>query len=167
VKEHRYTVALRWTGNRGEGTASYRSYDREHEVAAEGKPAIQGSSDPHFRGDPRRWSPEELLVVSLSQCHLLWFLHLCAVNDVVVTAYQDRPEGTMTETEDGGGHFTEVLLRPTVTVADEEMVARATELHEEAHRLCFISNSVNFTVRHEPEVSVGDSVAETAERSRR
>jgi len=162
MSEHRYSVAVRWTGNRGEGTAHYRTYGREHEVEAEGKPAIPGSSDPHFRGDPERWSPEELLVVSLSQCHLLWYLHLCAVGGVVVTAYEDRPEGVMVETEDGGGHFTEVTLRPRVRVAGEETVERARELHAEAHRLCFVSNSVNFPVRHEPEIVVGDSVGETA-----
>jgi organic hydroperoxide reductase OsmC/OhrA len=162
MKEHLYTAVVRWTGNRGEGTASYRSYGREHEVEAEGKPAIRGSSDPGFRGDPQRWSPEELLVASLSQCHLLWFLHLCAVNGVVVTAYEDRPEGRMAETEDGGGRFTEVVLRPAVAVAGERMVERARELHEDAHRLCFVANSVNFPVRHEPTVAVGDSVGEPA-----
>jgi organic hydroperoxide reductase OsmC/OhrA len=162
MKEHLYTAVVRWTGNRGEGTASYRSYGREHEVEAEGKPAIPGSSDPGFRGDPQRWSPEELLVASLSQCHLLWYLHLCAVNGVVVTAYEDRPEGRMAETEDGGGRFTEVVLRPAVAVAGEGMVERARELHEDAHRLCFVANSVNFPVRHEPTVAVGDSVGEPA-----
>jgi organic hydroperoxide reductase OsmC/OhrA len=162
MKEHLYTAVVRWTGNRGEGTASYRSYGREHEVEAEGKPAIPGSSDPGFRGDPQRWSPEELLVASLSQCHLLWYLHLCAVNGVVVTAYEDRPEGRMAETEDGGGRFTEVVLRPAVAVAGEGMVERAGELHEDAHRLCFVANSVNFPVRHEPTVAVGDSVGEPA-----
>jgi organic hydroperoxide reductase OsmC/OhrA len=154
MKQHRYTATVRWSGNRGEGTSSYRSYGREHEVEADGKPLIPASSDPAFRGDPRRWNPEELLVASLGQCHLLEFLHLCAVNGVVVTAYEDHPEGTMAETEDGGGHFTEVVLRPAVTVASEEMVERATELHEDAHRLCFIANSVNFAVRHEPEIVV-------------
>jgi organic hydroperoxide reductase OsmC/OhrA len=154
MREHRYAALVRWTGNRGEGTASYRAYGREHEVEAEGKPTIAASSDPAFRGDPERWNPEELLVASLSQCHLLEFLHLCAVNGVVVTAYEDRPEGVMSETDDGGGHFDLVVLRPTVTVASEEMAARANELHEDAHRLCFIANSVNFPVRHEPEVVV-------------
>jgi organic hydroperoxide reductase OsmC/OhrA len=153
MREHRYAAAVRWTGNRGVGTADYRSYGREHEVEAGGKPMIRASSDPAFRGNPERWNPEELLVASLSQCHLLEYLHLCAVNGVVVTAYEDRPEGMMVQTEDGGGHFELVVLRPTVTVASEEMVGRATELHEDANRLCFIANSVNFPVRHEPEIA--------------
>jgi organic hydroperoxide reductase OsmC/OhrA len=155
-KTHRYEVMVIWTGNRGEGTASYRAYAREHDVRADGKPAIPGSSEPTFRGDPARWNPEELLVASLSQCHMLWFLHLCAVSGVVVVAYEDRPDGVMTETEDGGGRFTEVALRPMVTVADATMTETALELHRRAHVLCFIASSVNFPVRHEPEIRVSD-----------
>jgi organic hydroperoxide reductase OsmC/OhrA len=154
-RRHRYEATIIWTGNRGEGTASYRAYAREHEVIGEGKRAIPGSSDPAFRGDAARWNPEELLVAALSQCHMLAYLHQCAVSGVVVVAYEDRAEGVMTETEDGGGRFTEVALRPVVTVADATMTETALELHHRAHELCFIASSVNFPVRHEPEVRVG------------
>lgn len=153
-KRHRYGVAVVWTGNRGEGTASYRAYARDHEVMADRRPTIAGSSDPTFRGDPARWNPEQMLVASLSQCHLLWYLHLCAVSDVVVVAYEDHAEGVMTETEDDGGRFAEVTLKPAVTVADESMTTTARELHDRAHELCFVANSVNFPVRHEPEIHV-------------
>ncbi|MGH3737136.1 MAG: OsmC family protein [Micromonosporaceae bacterium] len=152
AKLHTYHSEVTWTGNLGEGTAGYRSYRRDHEVTADGPPPIQGSSDPAFRGDPERWNPEQLLVAALSQCHMLWYLHLCAVNDVVVTSYRDRAAGTMTE--DGqGGRFTEVVLRPEVTVASDGMLPKATALHADAHRACFVANSVNFPVRHEPAVT--------------
>ena len=151
-RTHRYELALVWTGNRGEGTASYRAYSRDHEVTADGRPAIPGSSDPAFRGDPARWNPEQLLVASLSECHLLEYLHLCSVSGVVVVAYEDNPDGVMTETEDGGGRFTEVTLRPLVTVADASMTDAALDLHGRAHELCFIASSVGFPVRHEPEI---------------
>ena len=154
AKTHRYEVTVLWTGNRGEGTASYRAYVRDHEVTADGRPAIPGSSDPAFRGDPARWNPEQLLVASLGQCHMLAYLHQCAVSGVVVVAYEDNPDGVMTETEDGGGRITEVTLRPLVTVADASMTDAARELHGRAHELCFIASSVNFPVRHEPEVRV-------------
>lgn len=153
-RTHRYEVRVVWTGDRGEGTASYRAYARDHEVTADGRPEIRGSSDPSFRGDAERWNPEQLLVAALSQCHLLSYLHQCAIAGVVVVAYEDRPEGVMTETEDGGGRFTEVTLRPVVTVADPGMVARARELHERAHELCFIASSVGFPVGHDPEIRV-------------
>jgi organic hydroperoxide reductase OsmC/OhrA len=151
---HRYELTVVWIGDRGEGTTNYRAYGRDHEVKVEGKPTIRGSSDPAFRGDAERWNPEELLVAALSQCHLLAYLHLCAVSDVVVTAYEDRPEGVMTESEDGGGYFTEVTLRPTVIVTDESMTEAALELHSRAHELCFIASSVNFPVTHQPAIHV-------------
>jgi len=125
-----------------------------HEVRAAGLPVIAGSADRAFRGDADRWNPELLLVGALAECHMLSYLHVCAVNGVVVTAYRDRAGGTMEETGDGGGHFTEVVLRPVVEVAAAGMAEKARSLHEEAHRLCFIANSVNFPVRHEATVTV-------------
>jgi organic hydroperoxide reductase OsmC/OhrA len=152
-KTHRYEVTVTWTGNSGSGTSGYRSYERSHDVAADGgKPPIPGSSDPTFRGDPARWNPEELLVASLSQCHMLWYLHLCSVEKIVVTGYVDHPHGTMAETPDGSGRFEEVVLRPQVTLAESEHADLAMALHERAHRMCFIANSVNFPVRHAPTI---------------
>ena len=149
-KTHRYETTVTWTGNTGSGTSCYRDYERSHVISAAGKPAIPGSSDPSFRGDPARWNPEELLVASLSQCHMLSFLHRCSAAGVVVTGYRDRPIGTMTETADGGGYFTEVVLRPEVSFAEPDDAGRADALHHRAHELCFIANSVNFRVRCEP-----------------
>ncbi|WP_043717623.1 OsmC family protein [Kutzneria sp. 744] len=144
MREHGYEVEVSWSG----ATTGYRDYSRAHEVGAEGKPGIPGSSDPAFRGDRDRYNPEELLVASLSQCHMLWFLHLATDAGIVVTAYRDRPKGTMVEGEDGGGRFTEVTLRPEVTVHSGR--DKLAELHERAHHLCFIANSVNFPVTIEP-----------------
>src|ERR1700753_830574 len=115
-RTHRYDVMGAWTGDRGSGTSGYRDYGREHVVTADGRPLLDGSSDPAFRGDKARWNPELELVAALSQCHLLSYLHVCASAGVVVTAYEDAPYGIMAETVDGGGHFTEVVLRPLVTV---------------------------------------------------
>ncbi|MGH3715193.1 MAG: OsmC family protein [Micromonosporaceae bacterium] len=150
---HTYHTEVTWTGNLGEGTRHYARYRRDHEVTADGPPPIPASSDPAFRGDPKRWNPEQLLLASLSQCHLLWYLHLCAVNRVVVTDYRDHAEATMSE-DGNGGRFTEAVLRPEVQVATAEMVERATALHADAHRACFVANSVNFPVRHQPTVTV-------------
>ena len=150
---HTYDVTVTWTGNRGTGTSGYRDYDRAHEVRADGPAPIAASSDPAFRGDPSRWNPELELTAALSQCPMLWYLHLCAVAGVTVTSYDDDARGLMTEDADGAGRFTEVLLRPRVTVASAGMIEAGTALHAEAHAKCFIANSVNFPVRHEPVVS--------------
>jgi organic hydroperoxide reductase OsmC/OhrA len=153
TKTHKYAVTVKWTGNTGSGTAGYRSYERQHEISGgTGKPVIPGSSDPAFRGDPERWNPEELLVASLSACHKLWYLHLCAESGIVVEDYVDCAEGFMEETADGGGHFLRVILRPEVTVTSGSDVLKARELHDQAHAKCYIANSVNFPVQHEPRV---------------
>jgi organic hydroperoxide reductase OsmC/OhrA len=149
-KEHHYQISMIWTGNRGEGTASYRSYDRDHIIQADGKAEIAGSSDPGFKGSPSRYNPEELLVSTLSSCHMLWYLHLCAVNHIVVTDYRDEARGTMMEHPDGSGYFKEVELNPVITLTSAEMIGRAGELHHDANKFCFIANSVNFPVRHKP-----------------
>ena len=151
-KEHASAVRVAWTGDRGSGTSGYRAYARDHEISAEGKPVVPGSSDPAFRGDPTRYNPEEMLVASLSACHMLWYLHLCADAGVVVTGYVDEARGTMAETPDGGGRFTSVTLRPHVRVAAGSDRALAASLHERAHHMCFIANSVNFPVACEAEV---------------
>ncbi|MFE2755944.1 OsmC family protein [Actinosynnema sp. NPDC059335] len=150
--EHGYRVAVRWTGNTGVGTANYRGYGRDHDVTAQGKPTLRASADPAFRGTPDRWNPEELLVASLSQCHMLTYLSLCARAGVVVLDYADEASGVMREEPGNTGRFAEVVLRPEVTVADASMVGRAEQLHGRAHEDCFIARSVAFPVRHVPSV---------------
>jgi organic hydroperoxide reductase OsmC/OhrA len=147
---HRYTITTTWTGNLGTGTSHYRGYARDHELAVAGRAPIAGSSDVAFRGDAARYNPEELLVGSLSACHMLWYLHLCAVAGVVVESYVDDAEGTMQLDADGGGRFTEVVLHPRCRYATPVAPERLRQLHAEAHRLCFVANSMNFPVRVEP-----------------
>lgn len=150
MKAHQYNLALEWTGNKGTGTSAYKAYDRAYTISIDQKPDLHGSSDPNFNGDPTRYNPEELLVASISSCHMLWYLHLCAEAGVIVTHYTDKATGTMTETANGGGHFTNVTLFPVVTVANKAMIDKANQLHQKANEFCFIANSVNFPVKHEP-----------------
>jgi organic hydroperoxide reductase OsmC/OhrA len=156
ANEHHYALTVKWTGNLGTGTSAYRAYDRSHEISSDlpGKPTIPGSSDPDFRGDPERWNPEELLVAALAACHKLWYLHVCAVNKIVVTDYVDHAEGWMPVDPKGVGGFRRVLLRPRVTIAKGGDPERARALHDDAHHKCNVASSVNFTVEHEPEIVV-------------
>lgn len=146
MKLHTYEVQVDWTGNDGAGTKTYGGYRRDHVIMAEGKPQIPGSSDPAFRGDRSRYNPEELLVASLSSCHMLWYLHLCAESHVTVVEYRDAAYGEMQENDDGSGEFVRVVLRPAVRIAAGDDRATALALHREAHRLCFIARSVRFAV---------------------
>jgi organic hydroperoxide reductase OsmC/OhrA len=146
---HSYAVTLEWTGNRGEGTSTYRSYGRDHTVSADGPPEIAGSADPIFRGDRTRWNPEQLLLAAACQCHMLSYLHQAAMNGVTVVAYRDEPTAVMTEDGAGGGRFTEITLRPTVTISDASQVELAEGLHGPASVACFIAASLNLPVGHD------------------
>ena len=148
--EHTYTATITWTGNLGQGTSHYKSYSRNHTVQIAHKQDIAGSSDPAFRGDPGRHNPEDLFISSLSACHMLWYLHLCAVNGVVVVEYTDKATGVMKENPQGIGSFSEVTLHPVVTVAEQAMVEKALHLHHQANAMCFIANSVKCPVYHKP-----------------
>lgn len=152
-KTHTFTCTMTWTGNTGQGTSAYTAYTRSHVYSAPGKPDLPGSSDPAFRGDTGRYNPEELLVASLSGCHMLWYLHLCAEAGVVVTAYVDEPVGSMADAAKGRG-FNQVILRPHVSLAKGSNVEKAQALHAAAHAKCNIANSVNFPVTCEPEITV-------------
>ena len=160
LRDHRYSVSVTWRGNRGTGTSAYSAYGRDHDIAADGRPPIAGSSDPLFRGDRARWNPELLFVASLSTCHQLWYLHLAADAGIIVTDYADQAEGVMEEYADGSGRFVRVVLRPVVTLAAGADTSRAKEramaLHVTAHEKCFIANSVNCPVTCEPSVVVGE-----------
>ncbi|MDF2052253.1 OsmC family protein [Arthrobacter sp. Cr_A7] len=154
LSEHRYGLAVEWTGNLGDGTSSYRGYSRDHDVVIPGLPVLKGSADPTFHGDRERYNPEQLLLAALAQCHLLSYLHVAVKHGVVVTAYRDEASGLMRLNRDGSGQFERVTLRPRVTVADAGQVELAGRLHHEANKVCFIARSVNFPVDHEPETVV-------------
>ena len=157
MKEHTYTINLKWTGNTGKGTKEYTSYSRDHLIHAEGKnQEIQGSSDPNFRGDPNRYNPEELFLSSIVSCHMLWYLHLCSTHNIVVMDYKDEPLGIMSENKNGSGQFEHVTLRPTIKIESQQNREKAIQLHHEAHEMCFIARSCNFEIRVEPTIKDED-----------
>lgn len=160
---HEFEVGVEWLGNRGTGTSGYREYGRQLVVRAAGKADLEGSAARVFHGDRDRWNPEELLVAALAECHMLSYLHMAVRAGVVVTAYSDDAVGQI-RVHGLGGAFTEVVLRPRVTVADEGMVEAARAAHAEANEHCFIANSVNFPVRHEPEIVVASGETGSADR---
>lgn len=153
-KTHHYQTTIRWQS--GEGTRNYQAYQRDFSIAVTGKPDLPGSSDPSFRGDPERYNPEELLLSAIASCHMLWYLHFCAVNGVVVTGYKDQASATMEENAEGSGKFTEVILYPEVRVTNPNMVDKAMQLHQQANKYCFIANSLNFTVTHRPKIMLNN-----------
>lgn len=146
--EHRYNSTLEWKNPTNE--LNVRTFSRNHTVTFENKPPLQTSADPTFRGDKTLYNPEEMLLAALSSCHMLSYLYRCALNGVVVTSYTDNATGLMITDGGGGGKFSNVTLRPVVTVQDESMVEKANTFHQQAKKDCFIANSVNFEVLHQP-----------------
>lgn len=154
MTNHTYKIYVEWTGNLGKGTSDYKSYNRNHTIITDGKYSeILASSDPAFLGDSKRYNPEDLFLSSLSACHMLWYLHLCAVNKIIVISYKDTATGTMQEFKNGSGKFTEVTLHPNIVIKQEEHLKKAMQLHTEAHQMCFIANSCNFPTYHQPTIT--------------
>lgn len=149
---HPYSIQLNWTGNSGQGTASYTSYERSYDITVEGKPVLQGSADPQFRGEVTKYNPEELLVAAISSCHMLWYLHLCANANIIVTKYQDQAVGELRIEKNGSGRFTRVDLNPMIEIIDPTKIESAIALHQKVAEYCFIARSVNFPIHHHPSV---------------
>jgi organic hydroperoxide reductase OsmC/OhrA len=150
-QQHHFACRLVWTGAERGGTTAYEQYSREVRVDVDGKPPLALSAAPAFRGDPALHNPEDLLVAALSSCHFLSYAALCARSGVTVVGYEDDATGTM-DRVDGVVRFTEVVLRPRVTLAPGSDAVKARALHERAHSICFIASSVDFPVRHEPTI---------------
>lgn len=149
AKEHQYTCRVEWVGNRGEGTTSYRSFDRTWDITTPGRVVIHGSSDPAFGGNPTMPNPEDLLLSSLSACHMLWYLHLAVKAGIVVSTYQDDPVGFGEVEPSGVGRFLRATLRPRIGLKAGTDLQHADAIHHEIHKFCFIARSVNFPVSYE------------------
>ena len=151
-KKHAYQCTIEWTGNNGSGTTSYTSYNRNHTVSVTSKVDLECSSDPMFRGDGTKYNPEDLFLSSISSCHMLWYLHLCADAKVNVVEYKDTCEGILTLEQNGSGKFETITLYPSIVVEDVSMIEKANELHEIAHSYCFIAQSVNALIEIKPHI---------------
>jgi organic hydroperoxide reductase OsmC/OhrA len=150
MAQHPYTSRVVWTGNRGEGTKTYRGYDRTWQIATPGKPIVECSNDPLLGGDKSKPNPEDLLLSALSSCHMLWYLHLASDAGIVVMSYEDNPVGIGETSPNGAGRFLSATLKPRIEVKSGADLKRAEAIHHEIHQFCFIARSVNFPVNYEP-----------------
>jgi organic hydroperoxide reductase OsmC/OhrA len=148
-KQHDYTARVEWTGNRGDGTRTYRSYDRTWDISTPGKPTIHCSNDPLLGGNPALPNPEDLLLASLSACHMLWYLHLASAAGIVVESYRDNPIGRGETSPNGAGRFIGATLKPEIRVRKGADLVEADAIHHRVHEFCFIARSVNFPVVYE------------------
>ncbi|ESY08880.1 OsmC family protein [Mesorhizobium sp. C386A] len=145
-RNHDYTCRIGWTGNRGDGTRTYRGYDRTWDIATAGKPVINCSNDPLLGGNPALPNPEDLLLASVSGCHMLWYLHLASDARIVVHSYTDEPLGHGESEPTGAGRFLSVTLRPRIEVEAGVDLDKAEAIHHRIHEVCYIARSVNFPI---------------------
>lgn len=150
MEDHNYIVNIEWTGQNGVGTTSYSAYNRSFNMQAGEKPMLECSSDTIFRGDKTKYNPEDMLVASLSSCHMLWYLHFCADHGITVLAYKDAAEGVLSLEKGAPSKFTNITLKPRVQIKESDKIELAEALHAKAHEYCFIANSVNFPVNIDP-----------------
>lgn len=149
MSDHHASVHWR----RASADFTYDSYNRAHDMRfKDGAIALPASSAPAFKGDAERVDPEEAFVASLSSCHMLTFLAICARKRLTVDAYDDEAVGRLEKGADGKLWMGHVVLRPKVRFAPGTAVDQATldGLHHRAHEECFIANSVKTDVRVEP-----------------
>jgi len=154
AKQHPYTARVEWTGNRGDGTRLYRGYDRTWNIATPGKPAIHCSNDPLLGGDPTLPNPEDLLLASLSACHMLWYLHLASAAGIIVESYRDDPVGLGETSPNGAGRFVGATLKPQIVVRAGADLKEADAIHHRIHEYCFIARSVNFPIDYQATYAV-------------
>lgn len=149
--EHHYKSELIWQ-SKGETVKDYASYSREYTFSVEGKGTWKGSADPSYKGDPALLNPEEMFLISLSACHMLTYLALCASKKLELISYQDHPEAVM-KIEDRKMRITDVILHPTIKFAPGTDLELAAKLHHDAHEGCFVANSVSCRMETIPDIS--------------
>lgn len=157
MAQHEYTARVVWTGNRGQGTASYRAYDRTWNVETPGKPVIHCSNDPLLGGDPALHNPEDMLISALSSCHMLWYLHLASDAGIAVQSYRDDPLALGESESSGAGRFLRATLRPQIAVPQGTDLTVADAIHHEIHKTCYIARSVNFPVDYDARYVTADA----------
>ena len=125
--KYNYTLQLNWLGNENSG---HHREDRFYEINIDGK---------------------DLLLYALSACHMMSYLYVCRKEGIKIASYQDNAEGVLKIKEQGIGRFKSVVLKPQVVLVDSSQSDKASKLHAEAGKLCFIANSVNFEISYDIE----------------
>ncbi|MHA3789057.1 OsmC family protein [Flavobacterium hauense] len=150
--KHLFKAKAFWTVNRK--NENIKSYSRNHNISIEGKPLLEISAAKAFKGDAALYNPEDMLLASLVSCHMMSYLYVCTQAGIEVLSYTDDAVATLEVEADGSGRFTEVILHPKVMISKADRIEEAQALHKKANELCFIANSCNFPVHHNPTCEV-------------
>jgi len=145
--KHLFKAKASWLSD---ANGDIKKYSRNHTISIEGKPDLNVSAAKAFKGDAALYNPEDMLLSSLVSCHMMSYLYVCAQNGIEVLKYTDDALAILEVMEDGSGRFTAVNLNPKVVIAQANRVDEALALHKKANQLCFIANSCNFPILHNP-----------------
>jgi organic hydroperoxide reductase OsmC/OhrA len=144
-RESLFQSQVRWTGGYVSGQTGGRSYTRDMLVEPAGKPPIPGSAGARFFGDDARYNPEDLMLASLAECHLLTYLALATKAGLRFEALSIQITGVL-GSSGGKTRFVSATLTPVATLAAGSDSTLAQDLHRDAHEQCFMSNSINFPI---------------------
>ena len=150
TEPHHFQIRLAWPADPAQTAHPDANFSRNAIVSADGKAVVEVSAPTVFGGDASRYNPEELLIMSLAECHMLTYLAITSKKRLKVLHYADAAEGTLAIGEFGTAgkmSMQEVVLHPRVLVAKGSNLEEAKSMHEKAHANCFVANSVNFPVR--------------------
>jgi organic hydroperoxide reductase OsmC/OhrA len=148
--KHLFKAKLNWFSTIKEEVSTSKIYTKNHTITIEGKDILDVSAAKAFKGDPSLYNPEDLLLSSVVSCHMMSYLYVCSQNGIEVVSYTDAADATLEVLESGSGRFTQVRLYPKVIIRQKEKITEAISLHKKANELCFIANSCNFHIIHEP-----------------
>ena len=147
---HQFNAQLNWNLKEKPDNFKGRFYTKNHSISFDQKTDLEISAAKTFKGDPTLHNPEDLLLASLTSCHMMSFLYCCSVENLEVLKYVDNSELILNVNSDGSGKITKAILNPLVKFATEVEIFDLNLLHKKASKLCFIANSCNFTIEVNP-----------------
>lgn len=154
--KHLFKASLIWKFSKATDGIANKIYNKSHIISIDDKALLNVSAAKAFKGDPKLYNPEDLLLSSLVSCHMMSYLYVCEQNGIEILAYSDQAEATLEVLADGSGRFINVKLNPKVSIKNKEKVEEALSLHKKANQLCFIANSCNFPIEHFPICVIAD-----------
>ena len=144
-----YVTQLSWS--LGEGELAYGKYSPNHRMTFSGGLSATMTSAPEYGGDPRYVNPEEALAAALGSCHMMTFVALAAKARWRLVSYRDRAVAILGKTDDGRTKVGEIVLHPVTEFEPGHEISHAKleEMHERAHRYCFVANAISCDMRVE------------------
>jgi peroxiredoxin-like protein len=136
---HRYAVRI---------TGGPEGYAR---LTSEGVAELRTAPPVEFDGPGDAWSPEQLLLAAVEACFVLTFRAVAAASGIQFASLVVEGEGIV-DRKNGRTRFTEIVLRPRLTLPAGVDWVRVQRALEKAEETCLVSRSLSTPIRLEPEI---------------